>query len=241
MTDHTRFEEMAVGHVLGGLDAPASALFRRHLLDCRPCQARVAELRDLAGELAMAERQERAAQRLKTQTPTRRELEPPPQDDPGRRRRRLIGLAVAVVVAMGLVAWNNHLRQQNAALVETSRLRESTLQTLGTGEVIPVTLTGRVTGVVVEDGGRVAYSLAGLPDIDPGEALVVWLQTGEGMSRVRVHPAAQLGDGRLAAVIDAADASRLQISVEEQPTTATPTPPLLVDATLGVADRDNGP
>ncbi|MFP4235713.1 MAG: zf-HC2 domain-containing protein, partial [Nitriliruptoraceae bacterium] len=57
---HTRFESLAVGHVLGGLRPEQAREFRQHLRSCEGCRARVAELEQIASELAAAEREERA-------------------------------------------------------------------------------------------------------------------------------------------------------------------------------------
>jgi hypothetical protein len=64
--DHRAFEDMAVAHVMGGLDEDAGRLFRAHLLECGDCRARVGELRAIAHELAGVERTERQLRSAKT-------------------------------------------------------------------------------------------------------------------------------------------------------------------------------
>jgi anti-sigma factor RsiW len=71
--EHRRFEHLAVGHVLGGLDPVDAAEFRVHLTGCRDCRRRVAELRAIATDMAAAEREERAASRLQTEVARRTE------------------------------------------------------------------------------------------------------------------------------------------------------------------------
>ena len=61
MAEHDRYERMAVGHVLGGLDEVDAAAFRAHLLECADCRKRVNELRGIASDLARTEREERRA------------------------------------------------------------------------------------------------------------------------------------------------------------------------------------
>ena len=57
-SEHRRYEEMAVAHVLGGLTPAQGRTFRSHLLECADCRARVGELRAIAHELAGVERDE---------------------------------------------------------------------------------------------------------------------------------------------------------------------------------------
>jgi hypothetical protein len=233
--EHHRFEELAVGHVLGGLSDDDATAFRQHLVGCRACQARVAELRDLASELAQAERQERAALRLRTETPTARALERPAEEDARRRFLRLALVAVGLIASIGLLLWNAHLRSQNATLVDTAGLREQTLATLGSGTVVPATFAGTVTGVVATDGDAIAYSLAGLPSLGEGEWLVVWLTDPDGERPVAWHSAGQLGDGRLAATVHDPVATRLRISVESTQAPTERRGAAVVDADLTVA------
>lgn len=242
--DHEeRWDELALGHVLGGLaDADASS-FRAHLAGCGQCRARVAELRSMASDLAAAEREERATQRLRTQIESRRELEPPAEDQGSLRlrRRAVIAAAVVVVVLLVLSLWNAHLRSENAELREVANSHARTLTTLGAGTVVPVDTSGPVTGVVSVEGDRVAYSLAGLPSPADGKRLVVWLETDGQFDSVRQYTRGQLEQevGRLAATISAPDASRLLITIESVVVPGQPVGPVQVEADLNVARPDS--
>ena len=56
--EHRQFEEMAVTHVMGGLDPAQAEAFRAHLLACAECRASVGELQAIAHELADVEQNE---------------------------------------------------------------------------------------------------------------------------------------------------------------------------------------
>lgn len=107
---HNRFEEMAVAHVLGGLDDDTGREFRSHLLECGDCRARVGELRALAHDLADVERDERrlrAARAVETKRRGREADEEQPSAPPG--RSRLVALMVVGAI-LALAAWNFTLR-----------------------------------------------------------------------------------------------------------------------------------
>ncbi len=59
-SSHRRFEDMALAHVLGGLNEARSRMFRDHLAECERCRARVDELQELASDLAGIEREARS-------------------------------------------------------------------------------------------------------------------------------------------------------------------------------------
>lgn len=235
-----RWDELALGHVLGGLaDADASE-FRGHLAGCGQCRARVAELRSMASDLAAAEREERATQRLRTRTESRRDPEPDTtraDDRPDLRRRALVAGVGVVLLLLVLALWNAHLRSQNATLREVASSHARTLTSLGAGTVVPAQTSGRVTGVVSVDGDRVAWSLGGLPELAPGERLVLWIETGEDVEDVRAYTPAQLAaeDGRLASTVAAPDASRFLVTVESVVVPGQPVGEPVVEADLNVA------
>lgn len=218
---HEHWDQLALGHVLGGLPDEEASAFRGHLADCRQCRARVAELRSMASDLMAVEREERVARRTETQTEARREVDgatdagsgvPEPPARP--RWTVLAAIAVGALLLGGLSFWNAHLRTQNVQLVGLAERQERTMDVLGAGTVVPVQTAGAVTGVVAVHGDRVAYALSGLPVPEGGERLVVWLEVdGELQSRA-VHTPAQIDPGRLASWLVAADASRLLVTVE---------------------------
>lgn len=223
--EHERFEELAVGHVLGGLAEDDAAEFRSHLIGCRDCRLRVAELRDIASELAAAERDERRVARLKTEVvrATGEDDEDEvggdqadPHGPPGPGRGAGIALIVLLLVTVGLAFWNLHLRETAASLVQDSGIREQTLAEMASGVVVPVDAVDGVTGVVVLDEEQVAYSFAGLPGLRTGQRLVVWLQSDDaGSAREQVFGPGDVPDGLIASHVDVIGARRLVVTVED--------------------------
>lgn len=241
--DHDdRWDELALGHVLGGLADPDASEFRGHLAGCAQCRARVAELRSMASDLAAAERDERATQRLRTQTESRRVAESRERhvgddDAPDLRRRALVAGVGVVLLVLVLALWNAHLRSQNAMLRDVASSHARTLTSIGAGTVVPAQTSGRVTGVVSVDGDRVAWSLAGLPQLAAGERLVLWVETDGEVEDVRTYTPAQLAaeDGRLASTVTAAGASRFLVTVESVVVPGQPVGEPVVEADLNVA------
>lgn len=237
--EHDRYEELAVGHVLGGLVSSDATEFRTHLMSCRDCRARVAELRGIASDLAAAERDERHRSRVKTEVPRRTELEPD-EVEPWRLPSRTVGaiLGGIVLVLMSLAFWNFHLRDQAATLTELTRTREAILEGLADGELATTRLAPGVSGVVVSDAVDVSLTLTGLPTIEDGSRLVVWLlgETPED-HRWRGYAPGEVSQGRIAWRTPHGDARRVVVTVEDEPVGREPTGTHLVDAELAVPAR----
>lgn len=230
--DHGRFEELAVGHVLGGLAEDDASAFRAHLLDCRHCRRRVAELRDLASDLHAVEREERAALRVRTETQQNDRDE---ADEPTDKVRIAVAPAAAVVVLLAVLLlgfWNYHLRSQNDALLRATEAREQLLASFAEGDLVVGEFADGVSGTIVRDGPRVAFTLSGIPDLTEGERLVVWLETSDGITPVAVITEAELDDGRLATVHRESSARRLLVTVEPMTIPEEPSGPTLVEAPL---------
>lgn len=124
---HRRFEDMAVTHVLGGLNSNDGRMFRSHLVDCHQCRARVGELRAIAHDLADVERHERRSSE-------RRSVETKPVeidvDDVGEGEsppsRRLFVVAIGgLLLLIGMLSWNFVLRNNNNRLAGQSARLES--------------------------------------------------------------------------------------------------------------------
>jgi hypothetical protein len=235
---HERFEGLAVGHVLGGLDPVDAAEFRTHLVNCRACRMRVAELRDIASELAAAEREERAAARVATETVRRAEDEdaPVPGWHPGRRAVALTAVVVTLVL-VAVLFWNFHLRGNNAALVAVSTTREAILAALADGEPLTPRFAEGVTGIVTRDGDRVALSIGGVPSLAQDEVVVTWLLNADGVATSRFAPvsAVSVEDGLLALYGEHRGAHQMAITIEERQLLAGldgPTGRVLVEADL---------
>ncbi|MGH8883679.1 MAG: hypothetical protein ACRDYX_00580 [Egibacteraceae bacterium] len=120
---HRYFEELAVTHVVGGLDDSEGQIFRAHLLECGECRAQVGELRSIAHDLADVERNERRVRAAKAVETKRREAaeEDLAVDEvPGSSRASRIAVVVGLVIVIVLSAWNFTLRGRVAELVEAN-------------------------------------------------------------------------------------------------------------------------
>lgn len=239
---HDRYERLAVAHVLGGLDEVAAADFRAHLLQCRQCRRQVAELQDLAAELAVAEREERAQLRVKTAVEDEDEEDEGSAADTdlpwgfGRTASAVLAGTVLIVLA-ALLVWNMDLHQRLRHATSTAAVREGVLSELAEGVAVPAEFGQGAQGLVVVDGRDVTASLAGLPELEPGQVLVVWLGHGS-LDEVETYDASGVVDGRVAFTKRAPGATRLLITVEPAPPGQRPTGPRVVEATLQRAPGD---
>lgn len=170
--EHRYFEGMAVVHVLGGLDESDGRVFRSHLLECSHCRARVGELRALAHDLADVERDERRVRAAKAIETKRRERadEEDDQDElppvpPGFRYYPRLILLIAVVLLMGLAAWNFTLRSTIADLQDyVGDLGVAAEVTeLGT-EIEPHQLMADVEASITRRDDQLVLFVTGLPD-----------------------------------------------------------------------------
>lgn len=222
--EHDRYAQLAVGHVLGGLDAPDAAEFRSHLLSCRGCRARVAELRGIAADLAAAERDERS--RLRVRTVTREQPTRQPVEGVEFRitvRQVTIMVVVVMIVATMLAFWNLHLRTVGAGYATALDAQNEVLRGLATGIPVQVEFGDDVTGMVTTDGEEMWVSLAGIEPLADRERLVAWLLTsGEAEPRPQVLRVGSVDetdapdrDGRTLAVgLDTGGADELIITRE---------------------------
>ncbi|HEX9888873.1 MAG TPA: hypothetical protein VGA69_05315 [Nitriliruptorales bacterium] len=236
---HTRYEELAVGHVLGGLPQDDATEFRGHLIGCRDCRLRVAELRDIAADLAAAARDEQQRARTKLQTARHPDEGEAAADRtlararPARRPGALltVGLVVAVLAA---ALWGWHLRAVNAELLGASQRQEAVMEAFASGTTVAPTFTGTTRGRVSITQDMVAVTLADVPQPGADRRLVIWLVTGEQATPVLV--ATRTGpDGLVAWAGERGEADRLLLTLEAWPAPgAHPSPQgaVLVEADL---------
>lgn len=221
MSDHQRYEQLAVGHVLGGLDPVDQAEFRSHLLGCRDCRIRVAELRDIASSLEAAEREERAATRVKMETARRDDDAESGADDRASWRvsvshRFALAAGVATLVLIGLLLWNFHLRDVNRTMLSTTEAREAVLTVLAAGTPVEVDGAPGVSGIAAVDGDVVALDLAGLPHPRPDEWLAIWFLGDDGTPTRYLPYGSGVVDGGVFAVrLTGVDATGLAVTLEQ--------------------------
>lgn len=220
MNAHERYEELAVGHVLGGLVAADAADFRSHLLGCRDCRLRVAELRDLAADLAAAEREERAEARLRTEVAQRtaeEAAEAGPREESPRSlvpSRALGGGIVLLVLVFGALAfWNLHLRTQVGSIALLAERQDDALTGLAAGVPVAVEALPPTSGLVVVDEETVAFTFVDLPQLVGVERYVVWLLGVEdGDEPVLI---ARTDERRVAGAVVRDGADELLVTVEQ--------------------------
>ncbi len=235
--EHEDYEAMAVSHVLGGLRVSDASVFRLHLLECRDCRLRVAELRGIAADLAEAERdallEEHGGQQDRRADDVARD-EPFIVLSPAARRALLAFLLVSV---LGLSYWNYHLRRVNAIQSEVLDVRGQVVEVLTMGELVPVTESG--LKVTVGTGyGYVAMSAMDIPAMQRDERLIVWLLGPRDRVRAMSLSDAQLPDGTLLVHEPIEGATRLVVSIESFPLDdgqRAPTGDILAEADLSVA------
>jgi anti-sigma-K factor RskA len=234
--EHERYEQLAVGHVLGGLEAADAAEFRTHLLGCRDCRLRVAELRDIAADLAAAERDERAQAQVRTEV-AREVTDDEELSDPAPQRIGVRHVTVATIVVLALAGamafWNLHLRTASSTYAQVAEYRGDTLRELASGVPVEVEFAEGVEGLVVVDGDEVAFTLDGLPALRDDERLVVWLAgTDDGaVPALRIH-AFQLGSGVLAGHLEDRGADELVITRQRGAPTDEPAGDVVAQADL---------
>jgi len=222
MTSHDRYERMAVGHVLGGLDEVDRAAFRAHLLECADCRRRVNELRDIASDLARTEREERRAASTGTvdvETETRTGDERPQAADVAPLRQWPWGVVVIGLVpllVLGTLAWAVWQRAQTDLTAAVAESQQQVLDVLATGEPVPFETVEDVQGLISTDGERIGIDLAGIAELRPDEALVVWLldEEGEAVGRTRPYLPSQVGRTLVAALDHPPEARSIAVSIE---------------------------
>ena len=222
--EHGHFERLVVGHVLGDLPGADASRFRSHLLGCRGCRARVAELRGIAADLADAERDELARAQVRTETPRRVDQRAEPFPTGGQRitvRHVTVATVVVVLLAAAMAFWNLHLREVSATYLAVAQDRGSTLESFANGLPLELELAPGISGLAVADGEQVALSLAGVNPPAAGELFVAWFlgveDVEDGITAVSLVGPEQLEDDAFAITIDDPGGRELIVTRESEP------------------------
>lgn len=220
--EHEHYQQLAVGHVLGGLEPDDAAAFRSHLSGCRICRARVAELRGIASDLERAERDERARTTVQTEVARGESgaagaAPPEAPNGPGSRigvRHVTVAALVVVLLAGAMAFWNLHLRTNNAVVTTVAEQHAHTLEVLAGGVALEVDAEHPVRGMAAIDGDHVAVTLTGLDPPEAGERVVAWLDHGDEVTPVAELRVRAVEDGSVAVVLEDHGAQALQLTIE---------------------------
>jgi anti-sigma-K factor RskA len=194
--NHSEYEQLAAGYVLGALEPDDEHVFQRHLGGCAECEANVRDLEEVVGTLAYAAPPVDPPETLwasiqREVRPEQRRVQP----QPVRRRRwgsplvARLAAAAAIVAVATLSVWNLNLRDENAGYRDRVTALEQAARLLNEPNTSKVALEGSAAGaratvlassaqdrgvLVVENlpplqRGRV-YELWGVPEGDIGRA-----------------------------------------------------------------------
>jgi len=171
MDRHSRFEQLALSHVLGGIARADADEFRSHLRSCADCRARVAELRGISSSLDAAAREERRRV-AEGELPARRdEAQPTTPRGPG----RLSVVLMSLVLVAGFAFWNLHLRASADAYLAAADDRGAILRDLAAGELVDDPSLAAVSARVAVTGARIVLVIADGGPLGSDERLVAWL------------------------------------------------------------------
>jgi anti-sigma-K factor RskA len=201
--NHSEYEQLAAGYVLGALEPDDEHVFQRHLGGCSVCEANVRELEGVVGTLAYAAPPVEPPDTVwagiqRELRPEARQGAPPRSRRPGSRLVAGLAAAAATDLLAVLSVWNLNLREQNelyrervAALERAAELvNEPNATTVSLDEGPPppgaqatvVASTPQDRGVLIVEGlpplqrGRV-YELWGVPEgrIDRAQKALVFI------------------------------------------------------------------
>lgn len=202
-SEHEKWDELAVGHVLSALEPEDEEIFARHLRGCSLCLRTITEMTAVASHLAYAAPPSEPPAELKDSIfdAVRRTGRPPalPNQRPGlesisagsassrvfrepSRWVRALSMAAGVIVIVGLGLWNVNLR----ATAELSQQAVARLERVERLTADPSTLRVAMTsgsgakGTALVRGSEVVTLVNGLPKNDPNSIYVVWYQDETG-------------------------------------------------------------
>lgn len=255
--DHDELAGMLPDHAVGALSTEAAEIVERHLAGCAACRAELANIQELIGLLVVAAPPSpgvkasllaRVATAPRTATPAPVTQRPPrlAQAKPRRSWREWwpvapvrLGFAVALLLIVGLGAWNLFLQQE---------LDESpgTAQLLGeTAAVVPLTdsqISPPASGLLITDPMSEEAVLVAqeLPELPPDQRFQVWLFTEDG-SQVSGGLVAANSEGVIDSRIRAPDefGAYVAVALSAEPAAGSPNPtsPLVLGGWLPSQQR----
>jgi anti-sigma-K factor RskA len=182
--NHSDYEQLAAGYVLGALEPDDEHDFQRHLGGCAQCEAIVRELEGVVGQLAYAAPPVEPPETLWASI--QREVRPERrQVQPLRPRRRagplLAGLAAAaaIVAMVALGVWNLNLRDENVSYRQRVATLEEAARLLNEPNTSRIALQDSASGaqatvVASSPQDRGVLIVENLPPLQRGRVYELW-------------------------------------------------------------------
>ena len=187
--NHSDYEQLAAGYVLGALEPDDEHVFQQHLGGCPQCEASVRELEEVVGELAYAAPPADPPATLwasirREVRPERRRTQPRPRRGVAPLLARLAAAAAIVAVA-ALSVWNLNLRDQNAvyrdrvaALERATELANDPGASLVTLDDQAGTTGARATVIASSRQDRGVLLIENLPPLQRNRVYELWGMPG---------------------------------------------------------------
>jgi anti-sigma-K factor RskA len=188
--NHSDFEQLAAGYVLGALEPDDEHAFQRHLDGCAQCEASVRELEEVVGELAYTAPPVDPPATLwasirREVRPERRRPQPRPGGAQPQPRRAVAPLlarlaaAAAIVALAALSVWNLNLRDQNASYRNQVAALEQAARLLNEPNASRIALRGAAAGaqatvVASSPQDRGVLIVENLPPLQRGRVYELW-------------------------------------------------------------------
>jgi anti-sigma-K factor RskA len=184
--NHSEYEQLAAGYVLGALEPDDEHVFQRHLGGCPECEANVRDLEEVVGTLAYTAPPVDPPETLwasiqREIRPEQRRVPPPP----ARSRRRVsplvarLAAAAAIVALAALSVWNLNLRDQNAGYRDRVATLEEASRLLNEPNTAKATLKGtaaeaQATVLASPAQGRGVLIVENLPPLQRDKVYELW-------------------------------------------------------------------
>jgi anti-sigma-K factor RskA len=178
--NHSEYEELAAGYVLGALEPDDEHVFQRHLGGCPLCEANVRELEEVVGKLAYTVPPVQPPDTM--WAGIRRELGPVARR-PGQRRLgspllARLAAAAAILVVAALSLWNLSLRDQNDVYRDRVAALERATRLVNEANATRVAMVGRsqaqATVIASSTQDRGVLIVEGLPPLQRGRVYELW-------------------------------------------------------------------
>jgi len=195
--NHSEYEQLAAGYVLGALEPDDEHVFQRHLGGCSECEANVRDLEEVVGTLAYAAPPVDPPETLwasiqREIRPERRRVQPRPVR-PRRWASPLVArlaAAAAIVAVATLSVWNLNLRDENAGYRDRVTALEQATRLLNEPDTAKVALEGsaaeaRATVLAAEAQDRGVLVVENLPPLQRGKVYELWGIPDRGTGRAQ--------------------------------------------------------